>query len=148
MLTGQNGILTQAQNAGDKTEKATEEEKIQMAVLGSSITDNGYADILDTDSLTSELTNQFGADEFQLDANKGGSFLITINDTQRKYYVCIDKTIVNSDNIIEISTLEKLESFRDEVNNGNTYEGKAVVLTTDMDLQGEEWERIGLRFDY
>ena len=31
MLTGENGILTQATNAREKTAKAEEEEKIQMA---------------------------------------------------------------------------------------------------------------------
>lgn len=35
---------------------------------------------------------------------------------------------------LEISTLAQLEAFRDDVNNGNTYEGKTVKLTADIDM--------------
>ena len=132
MLTGENGILTQATSAKEKTDKSTEEEKIQMAVLGSSIIDNGYADILDEKSFKNELANQFGSQSLNVVANGDGSFIITIEDTQRKYYVNDDKIVINSDNIIEISTAEELASFRDDVNNGNSYEGKAVLLISDI----------------
>ncbi len=36
--------------------------------------------------------------------------------------------------ITEISTLAQLEAFRDDVNSGNTYEGKTVRLTADIDM--------------
>ena len=143
MLTGENGILTQAQNAKEETDKATEEEKIQMAVLGSSIVDNGYAEVLDTDSFTRELQNQFGSQKLDIVANGDGSFIITVEDTQRKYYVNDDKTVINSDNIIEIGTKGELEDFRDDVNSGNSYEAKAVLLTSDIDLESKEWKPIG-----
>ena len=142
MLTGDNGILTQATNAKEKTDKATEEEKIQMAVLGSSVDNNGYVDILDETSFKQELANQFGSQSLDVVANGDGSFIITVENTQRKYYVNDDKTVINSDNIIEISTTGELASFRDDVNAGNTYEGKAVLLTDDITLSGE-WEPIG-----
>lgn len=35
---------------------------------------------------------------------------------------------------LEISTLAELEEFRDDVNSGNTYEGKTVKLTADIDM--------------
>ena len=143
MLTGENGILTQAQNARDKTNKATEEEKIQMAVLGSSLTDNGYSDILDETSFKQELANQFGNQSLDVVANGDGSFIITIEDTQRKYYVNDDKTVINSDNIIEIGTAGELEELSTNVKNGNTYEGKAILLTDNIDLNGENWTPIG-----
>lgn len=50
---------------------------------------------------------------------------------------------------LEISTLAELEAFRDAVNGGNTYEGKTVKLTADIDMSGkygegrESWEPIG-----
>ena len=143
MLTGDNGILTQATNAKERTDKATEEEKIQMAVLGSSIVDNGYAEVLDTDDFTKELQNQFGSQSLDIVANGDGSFIITVEDTKRKYYVNDDKTVINSDNIVEISTAEELASFRDDVNSGNSYEGKAVLLTADNITLSGEWEPIG-----
>ena len=143
MLTGENGILTQATNAKESTDKATEEEKVNMAVLGSSIADNGYSEILDEASFKQELTNQFGNNGYDLVVNGDGSFIITVKESQRKYYVNDDKTVINSDNIIEISSAEELANFREDVNSGNSYEGKAVLLINDIDLEGEEWEPIG-----
>ena len=102
MLTGENGILTQATNAKESTDKATEEEKVNMAVLGSSIADNGYSEILDEASFRQELTNQFGNNGYDLVVNGDGSFIITVKESQRKYYVNDDKTVINNDNIIEI----------------------------------------------
>ena len=142
MLTGENGILTQATNAKEKTDKATEEEKIQMSVMGSSVDNNGYVDLLDEISFKQELANQFGSQSLDVVVNGDGSFIITVEDTQRKYYVNDDKTVINSDNIIEISTAEELASFRDDVNSGNTYEGKAVLLTSDITLSSN-WTPIG-----
>ena len=50
---------------------------------------------------------------------------------------------------IYIYTKEDLEKFRDSVDNGNTYEGKTVMLMNDIDLGGDEndestwWNPIG-----
>lgn len=53
---------------------------------------------------------------------------------------------VFADETTEISTIAELEAFRDSVNSGNTYEGKTVKLTADInmsekygaDINGEE----------
>ncbi|MDE7300986.1 MAG: hypothetical protein K2N47_02335, partial [Clostridia bacterium] len=42
-----------------------------------------------------------------------------------------------------ISSVNELKAFRDDVNNGNSYSGKYVVLTTDLDLQNKSFEPIG-----
>ena len=42
-----------------------------------------------------------------------------------------------------IDDLAELKAFRDDVNNGNTYSGKTVVLNADIDLGGVEWTPIG-----
>ena len=139
MLTGDNGILTQARNAKEETEKASELEGIQLAVIGSETKDNEYLDILDEESFKKELEKHFGSEKLDVVANGDGSFIITIND--RKYYVNDDKTVIDSDNVIEIGQ-DDFEKFRDNVNNGNSYEGKAVLLTSDITLSGE-WEPIG-----
>lgn len=145
MLTGENGILTQATNAKEETTKVEEEEKIKMAVIGSSISDNGLVEIIDETSFKQELQNQFGNQQVDVETIGDGSFIITVTDTQRKYYVNDDKTVINSDNIVEIGSKEELESFRDNVNNGNNYEGKVVLLTNDINLD-EDWIPIG-RYD-
>ena len=139
MLTGENGILTQARNAKEETEKASELEGIQLAVIGSETKDNEYLDILDEESFKKELEKHFGSEKLDVVANGDGSFIITIND--RKYYVNDDKTVIDSDNVIEIGP-DEFANFRDDVNNGNSYEGKAVLLTSDITLSGE-WEPIG-----
>ena len=57
--------------------------------------------------------------------------------------------MVNAADDITISNLSELEVFRDDVNSGNTYEGKTVTLTADIDMsekygEGKElWESIG-----
>ena len=118
MLTGENGIITQAQNAKEKTVKASELEGIQLAVIGSETKDNEYLDILDEESFKKELEKHFGSEKLDVVANGDGSFIITIND--RKYYVNDDKTVIDSDNVIEIGP-DEFANFRDDVNNGNSY---------------------------
>ena len=141
MLTDDNGILTQAQNAKEQTGKTSELEGVQLAVMSASMKNNGYAEVLDTDSFKQELQNQFGNEEVNVTPNKDGSFIVTINN--RRYYVNDDKTVIDNENIVEISTKEELEDFRDDVNSGNTYDGKVVLLTNDITLSGE-WEPIGI----
>ena len=46
--------------------------------------------------------------------------------------------------VVEISTVDQLKTFRDAVNSGNTYAGTTVKLTADLDLSGESnWTPIG-----
>lgn len=42
-----------------------------------------------------------------------------------------------------INNIDELVWFRDDVNGGNTYAGKYVKLTADIDLAGENWVAIG-----
>ena len=42
-----------------------------------------------------------------------------------------------------INDATDLATFRDNVNSGNNYSGKYIKLTTDIDLNNEEWEPIG-----
>ena len=143
MLSNDNGILTQAQNAKEETEKTSEKEKIELAMTATSIDNGGYTESLDEGNFRNELKNQFGNEEVKVQRNKDGSFIVTINN--RRYYVNDDKTVIDNDNIVEISTKEELETFRDNVNSGNSYEGKVVLLTVDIILDSNvEWEPIGI----
>ena len=45
--------------------------------------------------------------------------------------------------VYEIGTLASLKAFRDKVNAVDNYAGKTVVLTTDIDLNNEDWAPIG-----
>ena len=57
MLTGQNGILTQAQSAKTTTEDKSTEEKIKLAVMAARAQSEGA---LDADKLVTEITNNYG----------------------------------------------------------------------------------------
>ena len=57
MLTGQNGILTQAQNAKTTTADKRAEEKIKLAVMAARAQSEGA---LDADKLVAEITNNYG----------------------------------------------------------------------------------------
>ena len=46
-------------------------------------------------------------------------------------------------NILLINDLDELKTFRDDVNNGNSYEGWTIKLMDDIDLNNEEWTPIG-----
>ena len=58
MLTGQNGILTQANNAKDETEQANAKEKVELAVIATMSQSKRGA--LDADKLVAEITNNYG----------------------------------------------------------------------------------------
>ena len=58
MLTGQNGILTQAQNSKTTTEYKSAEEKVKLAIMAArSQSETG---VLDADKLIAEITNNYG----------------------------------------------------------------------------------------
>ncbi len=58
MLTGQNGILTQAQKAKQATELKSAEEKVKLAIIATRSQSKTGA--LDADKLIAEITNNYG----------------------------------------------------------------------------------------
>lgn len=140
-LTGDNGILTQATKAKEKTEQASEIEKIKLAVSETQIGNNGYQE-LDRSNLQEAINGQF----------EGKNAIVT-KDTDEIFTVSLDNKLyeikngeVNEIQVdLYISNSEDLKKFRDEVNSGNTYEGKYIVLTNNITLDtNEEWEPIGV----
>ena len=137
LTVGDNGLFRRAQNATDTWQDASEREAIELAVAGMQIGSMQETGMTKTE-LENSLKEQFG-DEASVEDNEDGSFLVTIGENQ--YYVGEDGEIIDSSNMIEISTANELKVFRDDVNNGNTYEGKYVYLTDDIILDSsEEWE--------
>lgn len=78
-----------------------------------------------------------------------GEYIYEIEVTENKKYTVIatdknDKINVKSEEItditkdIEIWNKADMEKFRDEVNNGRTFEGKTVKVMQDIDLQGND----------
>lgn len=117
MLAGENGIITRSQEAKKETEKEEEKEKVKLAVTSSKLKDVNNM-IINKDDLEYELQQQFD-EKFELTDNKDDSFLITIKDSKREYYVNEDGKVI--DDILKITTEEELKSLREEVNNGDVF---------------------------
>ena len=147
-LTGNNGILTRASEAKEKTEEAQEKEGLELAVTSSQMEDVNTLEITEA-KLSDAIKQQFGNNKnFSITDNGDGSFLVSMNDTKRMYYVDETGEIIEQNKILKISTADELKSFRDDVNSGNTYEGWYVYLANDITLNiNEEWEPIGLYYN-
>lgn len=63
---------------------------------------------------------------------------ITLNATDGKFYV-LDGDVF----AIAISSVKELKAFAEEVNAGDSYAKKSVVLLNDLDLENSEWTPIG-----
>ena len=139
------GILTRANEAKEKTEEAQEKESLELAVTSSQIEDVNTLEITE-EKLSDAIKQQFGNDkDFSITDNRDGSFLVSMNDTQRMYYIDETGEIIDQSKMLKISTADELKYFRDDVNSGNTYEGWYVYLANDITLDiNEEWEPIGL----
>ena len=77
----------------------------------------------------------------------GGTFGMDVTEFCKFGFRCeanADGTygVVESDNLT-IATLAELVAFRDEVNAGNSFEGKTVELGADIDMTGINWTPIG-----
>lgn len=70
-----------------------------------------------------------------------GSISYTVKAIQGNAHV-VDP-VENNENELYIYSLNDLKAFRDDVNNGNTYNNKTVYLMDNIDLNNEEWEPIG-----
>ena len=140
MLVGENGIITQAQRADELTTQAQQKEAIELAVA--SVQAQGTLE-LDRTKLETALQSQLRDTEYTLTENGDGSFLLQI--AERSYYIDSTGEVIAEENMIAIGSAEELKAFRDDVNNGNTYEGKYVYLTSDITLDiNEQWEPIGI----
>lgn len=84
MLTGNNGILTQAQNSKIKTEEAIEKEGVGLAVTDAKIGDRGYEELNQT-NLQNAIDKHFGKSVATVIDNKDGSFTVLFNGTDRMY---------------------------------------------------------------
>ena len=94
-LMGDNGILTKATEARDKTKTAEEEEKVRLAVAGALAEDNG--DDIRQESLEDELANYFADEDYDVavSTNETGEegYLVTVTENNaegNQYFVSKD----------------------------------------------------------
>ena len=86
MLTGENGIISQAQEAKEKAEIAEEREKVELAAIGAA-SKNNYGEITEK-NLEEELNQLIGERDKDYTLIKDGDvFIITYTDSNRSYKV-------------------------------------------------------------
>ena len=140
-LTGENGILTRAQEAKTQTEEAEDIEKIRLAMSEAQIGESGYQE-LDKINFEKALNSQFEGKGILLADNTDGTYTITLDE---KVYTIENNAVTELQVDLYINNVEDLKRFRDDVNNGNTYEGKYIMLTSDISLnENEYWTPIGV----
>ena len=144
IVLDQNGIISKTKEAKNKTEQAEDIEKIRLAIFEAQIGENGYQK-LDATNFQEALNKQFEGGNLELIDNGDGSFIINLDNISKKYYADSTGQIICNENMVAIGTAEELKAFRNDVNNGNTYEGKYVYLKDNITLDiSEEWTPIGL----
>ena len=126
MLTGQNGILTQAQNAKNETEEAQDKEKISLAVSEAQIGNNGYQK-LNTNNLQEAINNQFERRKVIVSDNGDGTFTVSILD-KLKDYIISGNTIQEDIDWNEVMVNAKAPASQNKVNDNGE---KIVGLGTD-----------------
>lgn len=85
MLTGQNGILTQAQKAKTTTENKSAEEKVKLAVMAARSQSEDAS--LDLEKLTTEVTTNYGGQV------EGGEFPATVTIDGKLFTVYSDGNV-------------------------------------------------------
>ena len=111
MLTGENGVITQAQNAKVQTEIGEEKEQVQLAATAAKGKTN-WGEITE-DNFRAELDNTIGSGKYTLSKN-GDIFTVTYNDSKRSYEVDADGNITEQGEASLIATIiiegEKVET--------------------------------------
>ena len=128
MLTGQNGILTQAQNAKTTNENKSAEEKVKLAIMAakSQSTDGS----LELDKLTTEVTTNYGG---QVD---GTAFPATVTIDGKSFKVDGDGNIELTGTKPQITNVKvTTDSTGQNVATSNMAEGTILYITFGATLE-------------
>lgn len=142
MLTSDNGILTQAQNARNNTEEAEEKEKIELAVIEAVSKEKELTE----GNLQSEIDDEFGEGETKVYSNEDGAFSVIFQNKESNYRI-EDGMVTKIDIAFKIKNKEDLQEFTEQVNDGNSFKDQYIYLLNDIDLNNEECDTIGYYID-
>ena len=130
-LTGENGILTRAQDAKTKTEESEDIEKIRLAISEAQIGENGYQE-LSTDNLASALIKD--GTKTVVSDNEDGTKHILFLDKKKEYKLDSNGNIENLN--IDFDAKYVSPSSQDEVRN----EGVIGIGTDGQPVDMDLWE--------
>ena len=126
MLTGDNGLLTKAQNAKTQNDKASIKEQIELAVIASRMNDNLNARI-DTTALETELNK---INELNIESKGQGDDLPwTVTVKGFKFQIKEDGTIEEVNGISLSATKLKIVTGETETINATLTEGVTGTIT-------------------
>ena len=143
-LTGDNGILTRAQEAKNKTEQAEDIEKIRLAVSEAQIGENGYQEP-NQNNLQEAINNQFSGRDVVVSDNGDATFTVKVSDNNH-YLVGIDGKVEfikwyydMNNNITDGSTILKIGDYvnYDATDNGNIKNAYTSPIGTDSTINTE-----------
>ena len=136
MLTGENGILTQAQTAKEKTEESEDIEKIRLAISEALIGESGYQE-LNFHSLQKALNGQFGENNAIVSIEEDGTYTVSCLNTLKDYKVSGNNVEQVIDWNEKMANAVAPESQDEERNNG------VIGIGTDGDpVDMDLWEYI------
>ena len=108
MLTGENGILSQAQRASEQTDIGKEKEDIALAYNGAKTENNGG----DVDA--DDLNRNFGYNDTNATASGSNPITVEFNDSHRKYEIDSNGNITQVGTGGETTTAKSLvQAFKD-----------------------------------
>ena len=164
-LTGDNGILTRAQDSKEQTEVGDEKETVGLAVNADLITNEGEKNT--KEGIQTELDTIKGINKTRVIKNGRNDYIVIFLDTNRKYKVDGNKnidgpvdiefieddyagditkngTLDGESNPYQINCIEDLVAFSN-MSETNNFENKKVILKRDLDFESElsyaDWER-------
>ena len=128
MLTGQNGILTQANNAKTSTANKSAEEKVKLAVMAARSQSEDAS--LDLEKLTAEVTTNYGG---QVD---GGAFPATVTIDGKSFTVDSDGNVELAGSKPQITNAKvTTDAAGQNAATSNTTEGTTLYITFGATLE-------------
>ena len=123
MLTGQNGILTQAQKAKTTTDNKSAEEKVKLAVMAARSQSEDAS--LDLEKLTTEVTTNYGG---QVD---GGAFPATVTIDGKSFTVDSDGNVTSKED-----SNQPTPNPTDKISKSTSYVGYYADIEADGTVDG------------
>ena len=156
-VTGENGILRNANDAKEQTEIAEEKEIVDRATI-QAMGNNKRGNIVE-DELQEQLDKITGNGKTETD-DVGEEFEVAFIESKRYYTVDKDGTVTGPQEIVEdkspgditkdengddieegqpyeIWCIEDLCAFSNEVNNGNSFSNKTIMLMSDLNFNSK-----------
>ena len=128
MLTGQNGILTQANNAKTSTANKSAEEKVKLAVMAARSQSEDAS--LDLEKLTAEVTTNYGGQV------EGGAFPATVTIDGKSFTVDSDGNVELAGSKPQITNAKvTTDAAGKNAATSNTAEGTTLYITFGATLE-------------